>query len=365
MLLLVSVPILASTVALRPQVTSMLCFVGLLWLLTRERYGWVPVLFLVGANVHAAVVVGGLTLVVATGLAGILWWWNRTTVARSRVSRLVLITGLSALATLVTPLRGGRWSYVSSTLTKAGGSGVSEFSSALQWSWGSLAFLVWCAALLILAAARWRTVTTWGDRLLIAVALAMIPLGLAPVRNISWVILASLPALIALTRGQTAGRASVAIRSWVHNWVTVAVGGVAMVCVAVVWSLPGDGPGWRPVPLAVLVAVDGCPGPLYNAYDEGGYLIWRTPQVPVFVDSCYDPYPTEFLERGRAVESTGDYRTHSRTTPSLVLPGCPVPGDACRPSGVGAGSHWVATHGRPAHRSTACRTPPPAAAART
>ena len=38
-----------------------------------------------------------------------------------------------------------------------------------------------------------------------------------------------------------------------------------------------------------------CDGPLYNQYDEGGYLIWFVPEKPVFVDNRQDPYPLAHL----------------------------------------------------------------------
>ena len=41
-----------------------------------------------------------------------------------------------------------------------------------------------------------------------------------------------------------------------------------------------------------------CDGPLYNQYDEGGYLIWFVPEKPVFVDSRQDPYPLRAHARG-------------------------------------------------------------------
>ena len=71
---------------------------------------------------------------------------------------------------------------------------------------------------------------------------------------------------------------------------------------------PIDRLGWRPIPSAAAAAVSACPGPLYNRYNEGGYLIWFTPRVPVFVDSRQDPYPAGLLSADAKAERTGDYR---------------------------------------------------------
>ena len=53
--------------------------------------------------------------------------------------------------------------------------------------------------------------------------------------------------------------------------------------------------GWRPISDGALAAMRACDGPLYNHYDEGGYLIWFVPEKPVFIDSRQDPYPLPFL----------------------------------------------------------------------
>jgi hypothetical protein len=60
---------------------------------------------------------------------------------------------------------------------------------------------------------------------------------------------------------------------------------------------------WRPLPEGVLAAVRACPGPLYNHYNEGGYLIWLLPDRKVFVDNRQDPFPLPFLLEHVRVES--------------------------------------------------------------
>ena len=64
-----------------------------------------------------------------------------------------------------------------------------------------------------------------------------------------------------------------------------------------------DGLDWRPI--AARRARRACApatGPLYNHYDEGGYLIWFVPEKPVFIDSRQDPYPLPFMLEHVAVE---------------------------------------------------------------
>ena len=86
--------------------------------------------------------------------------------------------------------------------------------------------------------------------------------------------------------------------------IAVAVAALALV-VADYRRKPHDWAGTRSTSRA-LAAVRGCDGPLYNHYDEGGYLIWFVPEKPVFVDSRQDPYPLQHIpaaldvERGQA-----------------------------------------------------------------
>ena len=48
-----------------------------------------------------------------------------------------------------------------------------------------------------------------------------------------------------------------------------------------------------------------CDGPLYNHYDEGGYLIWFAPEKPVFVDNREDPFPLQHIIDELEVHAAG------------------------------------------------------------
>src|SRR5262249_47898016 len=66
--------------------------------------------------------------------------------------------------------------------------------------------------------------------------------------------------------------------------------------VGAAWAAPLPRLGWRPLAPGALAAARACDGPLYNRYNEGGYLIWFTPERRVFVDSRKDPYPLPFIK---------------------------------------------------------------------
>jgi len=60
--------------------------------------------------------------------------------------------------------------------------------------------------------------------------------------------------------------------------------------------------GWRPINDQALAALHACDGPMYNHYDQGGYLLWFVPEKPVFVDGRQDPYPLEHILAALDVE---------------------------------------------------------------
>src|SRR4029077_1855073 len=78
------------------QVISLLLMVVLVWLLAERRFRMLPLLFLLWANLHGGVALGGLVLVAVLVLAAV---WERP-LART----LAIATGLRGIATLLTPL---------------------------------------------------------------------------------------------------------------------------------------------------------------------------------------------------------------------------------------------------------------------
>ena len=74
---------------------------------------------------------------------------------------------------------------------------------------------------------------------------------------------------------------------------------MALVGLALVPSAPNE----RAYPTAALAAVRSSSGVLLNEYDWGGYLIWRAPERPVFVDGRLFPFlPDVFAAWREAVE---------------------------------------------------------------
>ncbi len=292
--------------SLRPQSASLLLLVILVRLIAHERYWWIPPLFILWANIHGSVIYGGFLLAVATGLVGILWVRSRTAAHAARLRTLALVTGLSALGTLLTPLGPRLWSYVVESIPRSRENTLQEWTSAFQWGVLPLSYWLWASALVVAVALRWHRLRSWPECVVVAMALAMLPLGASALRNIAPFLLVALPAMIALVAPapQPAIAAQKSVPFAVILGITAAAG-LAIVLFA--WGLPLPALGWRPVPEGAVAALRTCPGPLYNTFYQGGFLIWLTPDVPVFVDNRQDPYPQEFLQRTFSAEHSGNY----------------------------------------------------------
>ena len=66
------------------------------------------------------------------------------------------------------------------------------------------------------------------------------------------------------------------------NLAILAVMTIATIALVALDYLTGDKDlGWQPIDQRALAAVRACDGPLYNHYDQGGYLIWFVPEKPV------------------------------------------------------------------------------------
>jgi hypothetical protein len=309
-LLLLAIPLSSIVWTLRPQVVSLLALVALLALLVADRPRGLPPLFLLWANVHGGVAIGGAVLAVAAAVALLRARGAAATdLDGRRARRLALALPLCALATCATPLGFGIFRFVFESEARLRAARVSEWMALSTGPVLSTAFWVLATAFLVLLARSWPRLRTapWGDWAAVAVALTLLPLAARSARHMgSWLLVAPVAAS-RLLGPDFRWRRAPADASPDHpalNAVIVAVLGAAAVgAVAVIWALPLPRLGWRPVPEGALVAVRACSGPLYNHYDQGGYLVWLLPERPVFIDNRQDPYPLELVLEQNEVES--------------------------------------------------------------
>jgi hypothetical protein len=94
-------------------------------------------------------------------------------------------------------------------------------------------------------------------------------------------------------------------RHFLINWLLVAL--VAFAALLYVGSkvleVPQEAahPEGLPAGAVAYVAAAQPPGPLFNDYNWGGYLIWSLPDYPVFVDGRTDLYDDELLREYLAI----------------------------------------------------------------
>jgi hypothetical protein len=298
-LMVAGVPISASVWALRPQIVSLALLALLVTLLVRERYRWLPLLFLLWANVHGAVVLGVAVLGAAAALAVVTAVRSHDAADKRRAITLAAMVPVAALLTAATPLGTRLWSFIVESIGRSQKTVIVEWMPAYPNGPVEIGFWVLALAFVVLLWRRWRTLTTWSDRVSVLAAVVVLPLAIRAVRNIPPFLLLAVPAASRLLGPDFKLARKTAAPSAEHPRLNLALlGGLALFGVAIVgvaWAVPLPMLGWQPLSPGVVAAVRACKPPLYNRYNEGGYLIWFVPQKPVFIDSRQDPYPFEFV----------------------------------------------------------------------
>jgi hypothetical protein len=278
-----------------------------LLLIRARRLLLLPLVFLVWANLHGGVGLGGLTLIAATLAASL-------TEPRT-LPRWIGVTLLSTAATLINPLGLGMWSFTLSKLTTAEALYIDEWLPPALDRPVSYPFFIlvaaWAGALLL----RWRAIFRrddperhfWVTALLIGAIYAV--MGFRSIRHTPLFAVAALPLLLH-PHVWPVPRAPAAQGGWQRGLlhlvlIGLVVGGGAL-GVAATWA-QAQNTAWRPLAPPVVTAVQSCRGTLYNTFDMGGALLWFVPERPVFVDSRNDPYPTDLLFRAVIAEQHGTY----------------------------------------------------------
>jgi hypothetical protein len=307
-LMVLAMPVASSVWALRPQIVTLLLLAVLLWALVHERLLVLPPLFVVWANTHGGVALGGYMLCAALGVA-LLRAWRGGIRDRRRAAMLAALVPVCALACAATPLGFGIYAFVVRLEWRVRQVHINEWLPAWPNKPVELVFWVLAAAFASLLVARRRVLRTgtWGDWVAVAVVAALLPLAFRAVRNIGpFLMLAPVAASRLLGAESWMSRPSTASGPDRRRLNAALLGGfiaAALAGVGFAWTTSPKRLGWHPLPGGVVEAVRACPDPLYNHYDEGGFLIWFLPERRVFVDSRQDPYPLPLLLEHLRVES--------------------------------------------------------------
>ena len=287
----------------RPHVFTLLLVAVTTAGLVARRQWWLPVVFLVWANLHGGFTLG-VGLLGAFWLAGISYGW--TTIA----TRSVLVTAC-LLMTLATPLGISFWLELPASLSRLQAYEVQEWRGPALTDVSLLPF--WCVlgGLVYFVYQRGRTLfADPADRLLTIASLLFVPLALTSLRNVPPFLVLSLPVVSRALRASMpppVPRLSTA-QARVHVGILACAGVIAVTVVAIAWTIPLARLGWNPVSEAATAAIADCEGPLYNSYDDGGYVVWFLPERKVFLDSRQDPYPVELIQQDLRAQFEGRYR---------------------------------------------------------
>jgi hypothetical protein len=315
-LLLLAIPLVSLVWALRPQILTLLGLAILVWLLARERLAWLPVLFLVWANAHGGVVLGGALLVAAWVTSLFFARFIDGKAHRRRALRLTILVPICALMTAATPLGFGIFRFVLESEGRLRAARINEWRPAVPGLSIDGGFWVIAVAFLVLLAWRLRRGlasrtasrdVVWADAVVVTCSLVLLPFAFRSLRHIGPFLLLAPAAASRLLGANFQWRRAPASSSPDHPGINAAIVGVAAVSAAlaigIAWARPAEQLGWRPLPEGVLTAIRSCRGPLYNHYNEGGYLVWFLPERKVFVDNRQDPFPLPFLLEHLRVES--------------------------------------------------------------
>lgn len=297
-LLLLVLPWIVASLSARPQIFTLLGMAVTLWLLARERYWALPVVFLGWANLHGAVSLGGL-LLVGCCAAALLF-------DRSRLTRLVVVTGLCGGATLVTPMGIKLLLFPLESVARLKQLDLEEWTAPGFTQWMHLYFWGLLAAVAVSLLLARRRLNDWPSRMFLLPCVLFAVLAALSQRNIPLFLMV---AAAAVSRALPAGRE----KDTAHDFqkknlgALAAFGVLATLSIGLAYRLPWDRLEWEPLSAEALAAVRNCPQPMFNTYNTGGYLLWFAPERKVFLDSRQDPYPIELLLQTQRAQQLGDY----------------------------------------------------------
>ncbi len=267
LLMLLGFPLASAVWVLRPQIVTLFMLVTLVWLLVEERHWPLPIVFVVWANAHGGVSVGGLLLAAVTVVAVVRARRGDATDVR-RAVRLCLLAPLCALATALTPLGFQVWHFVGGSLALSRKNRITEWQPTLPTGPFEISFWILAAAfvgLLIWRRGRLRESASsgglsWGDTVILTAALLTLPLGFLMHRNTAMFLLVAIPAASRLLGPDFRfGRSPSAAGSEEHPRLNlalfVAISLVELVGVLLIWRAPPPRSGWQPMSVGAIEAV--------------------------------------------------------------------------------------------------------------
>lgn len=273
------------------------------------RWFWLlAVVFMVWANVHIQFVYG-LALLGLACIAPVIDRYvtpfagnqNGMLLGSLQWTRLIALTGLCLLATLITPYHVHLYSTV---VQLSGQTGMWEYSQEMQApSFRSAAD--W-AMLLLFALALWRlgSQRRWSSfemLLLLAAAVS----AFRGARDAWFLVFAT---IVILTSRNIGSMRSAPVLSRSMLAAVIVALGISVVCITQFRGFSSERiqdntAKLYPIKAAAFVEKQGYVGPLYNHFNWGGYLIWRLPELKVSMDGRANIYGDERIKTAVATWS--------------------------------------------------------------
>ena len=302
--------------AARPQMVSFLLTSVVAFLLYRFKQGqtriiwWLPVVMLLWVNIHGGFAIGFILIVaylfgetgniiLKSGSPGIGWRGLRTLALVMLVSIAVIPLNPNGFQMLIYPFRTVSIEILQEFIAEWQSPDFHEFF---------LHPFIWLLLAALTAFGLSGKRADFTDLTLVALFAYM---SLLAVRNIPLFALVTAPVIVrysssAWQRWQrtTKPQPPPPIKPGIlaaMNWLILLLL-VGMVLVRVAQSSSpaaneADQAGSLPVGAVAYLREAAPPGPIFNNYNWGGYLIWALPQYPVFVDGRTDLFDDDFLRQ--------------------------------------------------------------------
>jgi hypothetical protein len=253
---------------------------------------WLPLLFLVWANLHVQFVYGVVVLLLFLGAVAIEHFQNVS--ASLSVAQIGKIVGASLAATVVTPYLYGSYAVFFKTTFNSANKYLPDFQAlGFRQSQDYLLLLLAMSAFLTLGLRRSR------DPFQIALLASALGLSFYAQRDIWLVVLASLSIIgDAFASGSVAKSEVLGETLTLRRPILIAVSaGVVLVIFAFVLCVPrsersllAKAGQTYPVAACDYIREHRLGQPLFNAYEWGGFLTWYLPEYPAAIDSRADLY---------------------------------------------------------------------------
>lgn len=288
----------------RPHAFSLLFIVTTVVLLARRRPWWLPLVFVLWANCHGGVLLGFVLLGAGLGV--------QTLLAPRTWPQAALVFLACMVAATATPLGLSFWSEIPKSLARIHLYPLDEWRPPQVTDVRMLPFWTIAGAFcygLIRNRHRLRRLAP-DEATVYACAVALLPMALSAIRNVGPFLMIAAPALTSLIRIHRQSDGAVQVERPLLNAAVMTTAALA-VALTLAWAYVNRIPKlrWAPVPPGALAALPQCPDNLYNRYDEGGYLLWFSPERKVFMDGRQDPFPPALvLEHIRMETGSGDFR---------------------------------------------------------